>query len=100
MNVSIAQIIAKDENHVWLPERRKVKKKEYKKAGNESLHEYPIILRREREQEESVGVRGNRTRRAGESTLVNKGNSNCQHCTEHNCEYEWFQYDFHFFSPP
>ena len=54
MNVSIAQIIAKDENHVWLPERRKVKKKEYKKAGNESLHEYPIILRREREQEESV----------------------------------------------
>ena len=54
MNVSIAQIIAKDENHVWLPERRKVKKKEYKKAGNESLHEYPIILRREREQEETV----------------------------------------------
>ena len=54
MNVSIAQIIAKDENYVWLPEHRKVKKKEYKKAGNESFHEYPIILRREREQEESV----------------------------------------------
>ena len=44
MNVSIAQIIAKDENHVWLPEHRKVKKKEYKKAGNGSLHEYALSL--------------------------------------------------------
>ena len=44
MNVSVAQVIAKDENHVWLPDDRKVKKKEYKKAGNGSLHEYALSL--------------------------------------------------------